>query len=93
MKAEWELEKVYAYDRGERGAGESSEIEQENSIPEESSIAVNISHQHQRRATGEGTLIHAPQIKQGSVGPLGQSKSSPSLNSQNAGDPSRRSKE
>ena len=59
------------YNKGDRGAGESSEIEYENSIPEESSIKPNISHQHQRRATGEGTLIHAPHAKQGSIGPLG----------------------
>ena len=93
MKAEQELQKTNAYYKGDRMAGESSEIEFENSIPEESSIAANISHQHQRRATGEGTLIHAPHIKQGSIGPLGQSKSSPSLSSINAGDPNRRSKE
>lgn len=46
MRAEQELLKVNVYNKGERGAGESSEIEYENSIPEESSIKPNISHQH-----------------------------------------------
>ena len=46
MKAEQELQKTSAYYKGDRMGGESSEIEFENSIPEESSIAANISHQH-----------------------------------------------
>ena len=80
-------------------AAESSEIENEIPIPQESSIAGNISIQHQRRATGAaGTMVHAPQIRHGSTqfqigGILGQSKSSPSLNAlntrpDNTGDPS-----